>query len=58
MDDNKLEISGHLKDEFVYLAALSILRSLYEKGVASLEVLERINKKNAEKMNCAPIEIA
>ena len=48
---------GKLKDEFIYLAALSILRNLYDKGAADIGVLERINRKNAEKMNCTPIGI-
>ena len=52
-----IKIEGRLRNEFIYLAALSLLRGLYEKGVADLTVLERINQKNAEKMECVPIGI-
>lgn len=39
-------------NELVYYAAYSLLKSLYHKGEITKEVFERLNKMNAEKMNC------
>ena len=36
----------------VYYIARDVLRQLLEKKTAEREVLERINRKNAEKMGC------
>lgn len=44
-------------NEIIYLMALSVLRKLYNDGKVAIEVLERINTKNAEKMGCVPIPI-
>lgn len=44
-------------NEIIYLAALSVLRKLYKDGKVALEVLERINIKNAEKTGCVSIPI-
>lgn len=41
----------------IYLAALSVLRKLCNDGGITVEVAERINQKNAEKMGCIPIPI-
>lgn len=42
----------------IYLAARDILKRLYENKTVSLEILERLNRKNAEKMDCAVVAIA
>lgn len=44
-------------NELIYLAALSVLRKLCFDGGVAVEVVERINQKNAEKMGCPPIPI-
>ena len=44
-------------NEIIYLAALSVLRKLYKDGKVTIEVLERINTKNAEKMGCVAIPV-
>lgn len=44
-------------NEIIYLAALSVLRKLYKDGKVAIEVLERINIKNAEKTGCVSIPI-
>ena len=46
-----------IKKVMIYLVALDVLRMLAERGV-DREILDRLNKRNAEKMNCAVIEIA
>ena len=57
MSDEIQKLTGHEKEQFIYCAAYSLLQSLYDKGITSIEVLERINLKNAEKMHCMPMEI-
>lgn len=44
-------------NEIIYLAALSVLRKLHKDGKVAIEVLERINVKNAEKTGCILIPI-
>ena len=44
-------------NEIIYLAALSVLTKLYKDGKVTIEVLERINTKNAEKMGCVAIPV-
>lgn len=46
------------KNLIIYLAARDMLKRLYANNAASLEVLERLNRKNAEKMECAVVAIA
>ncbi len=46
------------KNLTVYLLARDILKRLYVKGAVSLEVLERLNRKNAEQMGCMVSPIA
>ena len=46
-----------IKKVMIYLVALDVLHRLAERGVDK-EILDRLNKRNAEKMNCAVIEIA
>lgn len=41
----------------VYLAARDVLKRLYATGEIGLEVLERLNRKNAEKTDCPAIAI-
>jgi hypothetical protein len=48
-------ISAEQKQEnlIIYLLARDILKRLYAKQAVSLEVLERLNRKNAEQMGCS-----
>lgn len=41
----------------VYLAARDVLKRLYATGEIGLEVLERLNRINAEKTDCPAIAI-
>ena len=50
-------MNEEIKKVMIYLVALDVLRRLAEQGVDK-ELLDRLNKRNAEKMNCAVIEIA
>ncbi len=45
------------KQQMIYLVSLDVLRRLAERGV-DRKILDRLNKRNAEKTNCAVIEIA
>lgn len=45
------------KNLIVYLAALSVLRQVYKDGSVDIEILERINRKNAEQTDCRKIGI-
>ena len=40
------------KNELLYYAALSVLKEILISGKVGIDVLERINEKNAEKMHC------
>ena len=48
-------ISAEQRQEnlIIYLLARDILKRLYAKQAVSLEVLERLNRKNAEQMGCS-----
>lgn len=43
--------------ELIYYAAVSVLRRIYESGTTSLEVLEKANELNAQKMNCRAVDL-
>ena len=45
------------KNLMIYLVALDVLRRLAKQGI-DRQTLDRLNKRNAEKMNCSLIEIA
>lgn len=44
------------KNERIYLASVAVIRRLYLKRVVDIEILKRLNQKNAETMNCIPID--
>ena len=46
-----------IKNMMIYLVSIDVLRRLADLGVER-KILDRLNKRNAEKMNCAVIEIA
>ena len=41
-----------------YLASVDVLYRLLRSGKAERKVIDRLNKKNAETMGCAAVEIA
>lgn len=45
------------KNLMIYLVALDVLRRLAKQGI-DVQILDRLNRRNAEKMNCSLIEIA
>lgn len=45
------------KNLMIYLVALDVLCRLAKQGV-DRQILDRLNRRNAEKMNCSLIEIA
>lgn len=44
------------KNERIYLASVAVIRRLYQKQVVDIEILRRLNQKNAETMKCLPID--
>jgi len=46
-----------IKKQITYLASVAILRRLLTGGQADKIMLERLNQKNAEKMNCTPVTL-
>lgn len=50
-------MSEELKNELTYCAAYSILKSLFERGVITQDVFEKVNALNAESMHCKPITV-
>lgn len=50
-------MSEQNKNQMIYLVSLDVLRRLAERGV-DRKILDRLNKRNAEKTNCVMVEIA
>lgn len=46
-----------IRKQMVYLASVDVLRRLAKTGNVEIRVLERLNKKNAEKMGCNAVSI-
>ena len=45
------------KKEFIYLAAYSLIKQVQRQGSADKIVLERLNNRCAERMDCKPIPL-
>ena len=43
------------QNELKYMLAYSLIRSLYEKGKLNKQQFERLNRKNAETLDCEEI---
>ena len=41
-----------IRKQMIYLASVDVLRRLAKTGTVEIRVLERLNRKNAEKMGC------
>ncbi len=50
-------MSDEVRKQMIYLSALDIIRRLLRDGVADREVLERLNRRNAESMGCKPVAL-
>lgn len=50
-------MADEIKKQMIYLVSVDVLKRLIKKGI-NRDILERLNKRNADKMNCAVIEIA
>ena len=46
-----------LRKQMIYLSSLDIIRRMLRDGIASREVLERLNRRNAESMGCKPVAL-
>ncbi|WP_177702211.1 hypothetical protein [uncultured Butyricimonas sp.] len=40
----------------IYLASVAVIRRLYLNKIVDVEILKRLNKKNAETMGCIPVD--
>ena len=47
-----------IRDQILYLASVAVLRRLLSEGLFSAEMLERLNRKNAETTRCVPMSLA
>ena len=50
-------MSEDLRKQMIYLSSLDIIRRMLKDGIASREVLERLNRRNAESMGCKPVPL-
>ena len=51
-------MSEEMRAEFKYLMLLGMIRRLAAKGNVDIHILERLNEKNAESLNCVPLPLA
>lgn len=56
-EEKMKEIQEKTHNQMIYLMAVDILRRWGNSGKVLWDVLERINQKNAEKMQCAAIAL-
>ena len=52
-----VETEYNEENEVTYLVTLDMLRRVYKSGEVKKEVLDRLNKKNAEALNCKVIPL-
>ena len=51
-------MSDEIRRQMIYLASVDVLRRLLRSGKVERKVIDRLNKKNAETMECQVVEIA
>ena len=51
-------MSEDLKKQSIYLASVDLLCRLLRDGKCDREMLERLNRKNAETMKCKTVSLA
>ncbi|MBQ7290144.1 MAG: hypothetical protein IJW76_00265 [Clostridia bacterium] len=56
MADNN-SIPKEIKNEMVYLASVDLLRRMLDSGEFEKEMLDRLNRKNAETMKCRVVDL-
>ena len=56
-NDDSPKLEGQYRNQLMYVIALSIIRSVNRDGTIDKKVLDRINKKCAEKTGCMEIPI-
>ena len=56
-EEKMKEIQEKTHNQMIYLMAVDILRRWGNSGKVLWNVLERINQKNAEKMQCAAVAL-
>ena len=47
-----------VRRQMIYLASVDVLRRLFNSGKVAPQVIDRLNRKNAEIMGCTAVEIA
>lgn len=50
-------MNERLKNDMLYLASVDLLRRMLRDGKYDRKILERLNKRNAETLNCQPIAL-
>ena len=50
-------MSEKMKNNLLYLAAVDLLRRMLRDGKYDRKILERLNIRNAETLNCQPIAL-
>lgn len=50
-----LPMPEETKNALIYCAAFSVLKRLWLDGQISRQLFDRLNRMNAEKMNCKPL---
>ena len=50
-------MSEDLKKQMIYLSSLDTIRRMLRDHIASREVLERLNRRNAESLGCKPVAL-
>ena len=50
-------MNDETKRQMIYLVTLDMLRRLAKRGSVDMRILERLNRKNAEKMCCKVLAI-
>ena len=56
-EEKMKEIQEKTHNQMIYLMAVDILRRWGNSGKVFWDILERINQKNAEKMQCAAVAL-
>jgi len=56
-EEKMKEIQEKTHNQMIYLMAVDILRRWGNSGKVLWDILERINQKNAEKMQCAAVAL-
>lgn len=50
-------MAEEIKRQMIYLASVDVLRRLLRAGQMDRQVVERLNRKNAEAMGCQTVQL-